>query len=133
MKPGQVQIARNLVFGPVPVLASDLAGNRLNESHTGPGGGADESIAYTYDARNELTKEVSSVHGETDYYYDTNGSQTRTVSGSTTNTYSYDVRNKMVSVDVNGVASTYVYDDAGNRVEETTGGTATLYLPDTQT
>jgi len=77
--------------------------------------------------------EVSTLSGETDLEYDANGSLTSSTplaNPSQASTYGYDVRNKMVSADVNGVTTTYVYDDAGNRVGETTGGVTTFYLTD---
>jgi YD repeat-containing protein len=111
----------------------DLVGNRLQSTHTGPGNGADETIDDTYNGDDQLTKEDSTLSGETDLAYDPNGSLTTSTplaNPSVASTYGYDVRNKMVSADVNGVASAYVYDDAGNRVGETTGGVTTFYLTD---
>jgi YD repeat-containing protein len=108
----------------------DLVGNRLKSVHTGPGNGADETINNTYNGNDQLTKEVSTLPGETDLEYDANGSLTTSTNGTNVTTDGYDVRNKMTSVTVNGVMTTYVYDDAGNRVGETTGGVTTFYLTD---
>jgi YD repeat-containing protein len=110
----------------------DLVGNRLTSTHTGPGAGPDENVTNTYNGDDELTKEVSSLSGETDLTYDPNGSLTSSgpPSGPATSTYAYDVRNKMITATVDGVATAYVYDDAGNRVGETTGGVTTFYLTD---
>jgi len=112
------------------IFKYDLVGNRLTSAHTGPGNGADENITNTYNDDDELTKEVSTLSGETDLKYDANGSLTTQTNGSDVTTYGYDVRNKMTSADVNGITATYVYDDAGNRVGETTGGVTTFYLTD---
>ena len=112
------------------IFKYDLVGNRLTSAHTGPGNGADENITNTYNGDDELTKEVSTLSGETDLTYDANGSLTSQTNGSNVTTYVYDVRNKMISADVNGASATYVYDDAGNRVGETTGGVTTFYLTD---
>jgi YD repeat-containing protein len=100
----------------------DLAGNRLYQQHTGPGGGGKQTTNYTYDQRNELTDQNG-----TTFTYDNNGSE---LSSSDGRSFTYDVRNKMVGATVNGQASTYLYDDNGNRVAETTGGTTTYYLTD---
>jgi hypothetical protein len=65
--------------------------------------------------------------------YDSNGSLIKSITGGTTNTYTYDVRNKMTAFAVNGTTeATYVYDDAGNRVKEIISGTTNYYLTDTQ-
>ncbi len=113
----------------------DLVGNRLQSQQAGPGNGANETINNTYNGDDELTKEVDVVSGvstETDLAYDANGSLTTSgpPSGPPAETYTYDMRNKMVSADVNGATTTYVYDDAGNRVGETTGGATPFYLTD---
>jgi hypothetical protein len=111
----------------------DLVGNRLQSVHTGPGNGADETIDNTYNGDDQPTKEVSALSGETDLAYDPNGSLTTSTplaNPSQASTYGYDVRNKMVSANVNGVSIGYVYDDAGNRVGETTGGVTTFYVTD---
>ena len=112
------------------IFKYDLVGNRLTSAHTGPGNGADENITNTYNGDDELTKEVSTLSGETDLRYDPNGSLTTSTNGSDVTTYGYDVRNKMTSANVNGVTTSYVYDDAGNRVGETTAGVTTFYLTD---
>jgi len=112
------------------IFKYDLVGNRLTSAHTGPGNGADENITNTYNGDDELTKEVSTLSGETDLEYDANGSLTSQTNGSNVTIYGYDVRNKMISADVNGVTATYVYDDAGNRIAETSGGVTTFYLTD---
>jgi YD repeat-containing protein len=49
----------------------DLAGNRLTLTHTGPGGGADATTNYTYDARNEMITQNGATVS-----YDNNGSET---------------------------------------------------------
>ncbi len=108
----------------------DLVGNRLQSVHVGPGNGVDETIANTYNGDDQLTKEVSTLSGETDLTYDANGSLTSQTNGSNVTIYTYDVRNKMATATVNGVTAGYVYDDAGDRMQETAGGAMTLYLTD---
>ncbi len=114
------------------VYTYDLDGNRMSSVHTGPGGGANETINYSYNDDDQLISQTSSLSGTTTSTYDANGSLITQTSGSNVTTYTYDVRNKMVGYAVNGVTlATYVYDDAGNRVAETAGGVPTLYLTDT--
>jgi len=72
------------------------------------------------------------VRAVTTFGYDANGRQTSSTNGSNVTAYTYDVRNNMVGMSVNGVAqAAYVYDDDGNRVQETAGGVTTDYLTDT--
>jgi YD repeat-containing protein len=106
----------------------DLVGNRLTKTHIGPGGGESDTITSTYNGDDQLTSEVSTLNGETDFTYDANGSQTNDGN----HKYVYDVRNKLSQVtgEGNNVIASYVYDDAGNRVRETTGGATTFYLTD---
>jgi YD repeat-containing protein len=116
------------------VFTFDLAGNRLSKTHTGPGGGADEGVTYQYNGDNQLTVQVSSLSGETDFAYDLNGSQLTSTHGSNVTTYTYNVRNKMVAVTTAAGTTSYVYNDAGQRVQEAviSGGTTTttFYLTD---
>ena len=112
------------------IYTYDLVSNRQSEVHTGPAGGASETIRYAYDSRDELTSQSSSLHGSTTNSYDANGSLTTSTINGQTNTCAYDVRNKMTGATVNGVTSSDVYDDAGNRVNETVHGATTYYLTD---
>ena len=110
----------------------DLVGNRMSKTHDDADNTKDETITSSYNTRDQLTQEISTLHGTTTYTYDANGS-TITVQNTTTGQhviYGYDLRNRMVTADTNGdgsVVTTYLYDDAGNRVAEITasGGTTT--------
>jgi YD repeat-containing protein len=117
------------------VFGFDLGGNRVIQTHTGPGGGAADTVHYTYNGDDQLTVQTSTRDGETDYTYDFDGSQTdvwhRTANAH--DTFGYDVRNKMTRATVAGATATYVYDDAGNRVQETAAGATTYYLTDANT
>lgn len=62
-------------------FAYDLASNRMSKAHTGPGGGASETITYSYNGDDQLTSESSTVNGSTTYGYDPNGSQTSSTHG----------------------------------------------------
>jgi YD repeat-containing protein len=110
----------------------DLANNRMSSAHTGPGGGANETITYAYNGDDELTSQTSSLSGNTTNTYDANGSLTTSTAGGVTTTYAYDARNKMVGYSSGSMVAAYVYDDAGNRVQETVNGVTTYYLTDTQ-
>ncbi len=111
----------------------DLNGNRLAKTHVA--NASTEVTIYTYNDDNQLAQTTDNVSGTTTYTYDANGSQTKTVtvpiSGSaTTNTYTYDLRNRMVGFTGGGNTASYVYDDAGNRVEQTTNGTNKYFVID---
>jgi hypothetical protein len=61
-----------------------------------------------------------------------NGSLTKSAASSgTTDTYTFDVRNRMISFSNGSASATYIYDDSGDRVSETTAGTTTLWLTNT--
>ena len=47
------------------VYTYNLVGNRLTKTHTGPGGGASETITYLYNPRNQLSSQASSLSGTT--------------------------------------------------------------------
>ena len=87
------------------------------------------SITSTYNARDELTQQVSTAHGTTINVYDPNGSLTSGVNGGQITTYSFDVRNRMSNYASGATSASYIYNDAGQRVKETNGST-TLYLTD---
>ncbi len=110
----------------------DLDNNRMQQVHTGPAGGADETITYYYNGDDELTSQTSSISGTTTNVYDANGSLTSSTIGGQTTTYTYDVRNKMVGYSDGTNSAMYVYDDDDDRVSETVNGVTTLYLTDTQ-
>lgn len=104
---------------------------------------------YSYNSDNELTLEetdnynsgvtdpvttASSLQYKNVYSYDANGSTTAVTttdsSGTSTTTYTYDLRNRMKTVTSNGTTTTYTYDDAGDIVGQTTGSNVTSYLRD---
>jgi YD repeat-containing protein len=116
----------------------DLDNNRLSETITG-GSTGNGSIIYTYNGDDQLKTETGTYTTiiSNDYYvsynYDANGnltSETRTGNGATTNTYGYDLRNRMTTSTVNGVMTTYTYDTNGVLTSQTTGASATYYLND---
>lgn len=110
--------AETLPFGEINTFAYDLASNRITQSHTGPGGGANDTITSTYNARDELTQQVSTLHGTTTNVYDANGSLTSGVNGGQTTTYAFDVRNRMSNYASGATSASYIYNDAGQRVKE---------------
>ena len=122
------------------VYSYDQNGNRIQDIHTGPGGGATATTNYTYNGEDELTSQATGGITTTNTY-DLNGSLTSstpsTGSGQPTETYTYDVRNKLVGFSNGTSSASYIYDDDGNRVRETTpstgtGQATTYYLTDTQ-
>ncbi|GEM_PF-4977674 len=116
-------------------FAMDLVGNRMSKTHVDANNAKDETITSSYNTRDQLTQEVSSLSGTTVYTYDANGS-TITKDNTSSNThviYGYDLRNRMVTADTNGdgtVDAAYLYDDAGNRVAELTPSGNTWFLVD---
>lgn len=114
-------------------FAYDLSGNRTKQMHTGPAFGAGDTITFACNGDDQLTKPVSGNGATiTNFTYDPNGSQLGST-GAATSTYTYDVRNKMITARVGGgQISSYVYNDTGNRVQQITGGVTTYYLTDTQ-
>jgi len=116
----------------------DLNSNQMSETHVT--GATTQVTTNTYNANDELTTSTVAVSGTTNSFttnsYDANGSLIQSMTDAsgtwTTNSYSYDVRNKMVGFAVNGTTlATYVYDDDGDRVSETAGGATTSWLTNT--
>ncbi|HEV2293863.1 MAG TPA: RHS repeat-associated core domain-containing protein [Tepidisphaeraceae bacterium] len=120
----------------------DLVGNRLEKKNdTGNDGSADQIITYLYNANDQLTDEAATktVNGVTsakygvDFTYDANGSlvaKARTGEGAESSSFTYDLRNKMITATIGGVAATYKYDDSGIRVSVTENGQTTYYVID---
>jgi RHS repeat-associated protein len=87
----------------------DLVGNRLARSRTGTGA---FKQTYTYDAANELTSTSGGPQGNITYAHDADGNQTRAGNVKTT----YDLDNKVATVDNGKQKTTYTQDAAGNRL-----------------
>ena len=91
-------------------------------------------IAYTYNAKNQLTRTVSQknleILSETTYTYDANGNQITNTTGEEVLTNIYNEKNELEKVKKNGkeIAS-YRYDETGKRIEKNTNET-TKYIYD---
>ena len=91
-------------------------------------------IAYTYNAKNQLTRTVSQknleILSETTYTYDANGNQITNTTGEEVLTNIYNEKNELEKVKKNGneIAS-YSYDETGKRTEKNTSET-TKYVYD---
>ena len=91
-------------------------------------------IAYTYNAKNQLTRTVSQknleILSETTYTYDANGNQITSTTGEEVLTNIYNEKNELEKVKKNGneIAS-YRYDETGKRTEKNTSET-TKYVYD---
>jgi RHS repeat-associated protein len=123
----------------------DLAGNRAQYTITKPNvTGQNETQTSAYNGDDQLTLANSTLSGLTSYLYDLNGSlttQTHTpLSGaSDTQTYTWDLRNRMATAVIGNATTTFGYDSSGFRVSETTATTtsgqtttvARTFLPDT--
>ena len=113
----------------------NLAGNRLKQITRA---GNLITITNSYDPNDELLREVTQTgvnYTETNNYaYDLNGSmigKTNIAGTANTNTYQYDLMNKLGSVALNGtVQASYQYNAQGIRVRGTSGGTTNYYLVD---
>src|SRR5439155_9689881 len=93
-----------------------------------------ETVTYTYDHRDELTNEASSVSGAITYTYNTNGEQTGKNGQGELSTYTYDQRGRMVGASVTKsnvtTTDTFVYNEAGIRTRITEGGVERRLLVD---
>ncbi|MDD3304365.1 MAG: DUF6531 domain-containing protein, partial [Clostridia bacterium] len=90
--------------------------------------------AYTYNAKNELTRTVSEKNLEiledTTYTYDNNGNQLTSTAGNNVITNVYNEKNELVQVKKNNTqVASYTYDTLGKRTEKVTDET-TKYIYD---
>jgi len=88
------------------------------------------SIAYTYDAANELTGSTTGS-STTTFTYDADGRRTKSVGPSGTTSDSWNAANELTGVTTPTTSFTDAYDGDGNRVGETAGGTTTTFVFDT--
>jgi YD repeat-containing protein len=124
----------------------DLDNNRLTETITG-GTTGNGSVAYVYNGDDQLTTETGTYANTANNYqtlhtYDANGNlqtQVRTGAGAASDTYTYDLRNRMIIDETTtGSGTTYTdysYDTNGVLTSETTnagtsGAQTTYYLND---
>jgi RHS repeat-associated protein len=91
----------------------DLVGNRLTRTRSGTGS---FKQTYTYDAANELTATSGGPQGSVSYAYDADGNQ---ITAGKTHT-TYDLDNKVATVDNGTNKTTFTQDAAGNRVAANT-------------
>jgi YD repeat-containing protein len=122
----------------------DLANNRTEEDIDGgdtTAGG--QSIRYVYDADDQLRTETETAYAtattttqvyQTTYTYAYAGNlwtQTRTGTEAASDTYTYDLRDRMTKAVEAGTETDYGYDTDGVRVSEgSPGGTQTYYVND---
>jgi RHS repeat-associated protein len=115
----------------------DLVGNRTHLSRDVIGLGVptiDETITYTYDARDRLQTEVSNVNDITTYTYNDNGDLIAQESEDREATYTYNQRGRMtgavVTEDSTTTTLTYVYNESGIRTRIIENGTPKSLLVD---
>jgi YD repeat-containing protein len=126
----------------------DLANNRTDEYvnqtqsqlKTGDTIAGGDTISYTYNHDDQLWTETELANGSITpvysltYTYDANGdlwTETGTGSKATSNTYTYDLQNRMTKAVINGTETDYGYDTSGVLVGEgSPGDTQTYYLND---
>ncbi len=101
----------------------DANGNRVQKLCTA--GGATEAINYTYNNNDQLTIENSSAKGITNYQYDANGSLISKSSNDESNTFTYNLHNRLASATIQrteegqlvNITGNYTYDQSGIRVK----------------
>jgi RHS repeat-associated protein len=102
---------------PAESYAYDAAGNR-ESSATDP--------AYRYDAAGRLVAAEGAI-----FAYDKNGNLTSKTTAGGKATYTWDIENRLVRVDLpDGGTVAYRYDPFGRRIEKNVNGTVTAYLYD---
>ena len=114
------------------VYALDPVGNRLSEDITTLATGASSTRTYSYNSRDQLTG-VSDPSGPLDitYTYDANGNQTGKVENGVTSAFSFNARNRMALVEVDGQPGVeFEYDYFGMRVAKTVSGSRSQYVYD---
>ena len=82
------------------------------------------TVNNTLDTENRLVESNSIANS-----FDANGNMT--TKGS--NSYSYDIENRLIQTNIGGVVTEYQYDRLGNRYVRTVDGTSTRYILDTNT
>jgi RHS repeat-associated protein len=92
------------------------------------------TTSYTYDERdrpeNVVTRDGSTVLLDLTYTYDDSGSVTSIYDGSTTETYGYDLLDRLTSSSGPWGNLIYLYDYVGNRLSLNRGGVVTSYTYD---
>ncbi len=104
----------------------DANGNRIQKLCTV--GGAAETINYTYNNNDQLTTENSSAKGITNYQYDANGSLISKVNNDESNTFTYNLHNRLATASIQrteegqmvNITGNYTYDQFGIRVKSET-------------
>jgi RHS repeat-associated protein len=99
-------------------FAYDSVGNRLEQVRQTENG-TPQPVVYTYDERDRLLTE-NGISGPVTYGWDANGNQTAK-SGADGATYTWDVENRLVRVElVGGTIVEHSYDADGTRIRTTT-------------
>ncbi|MDG4831587.1 HYD1 signature containing ADP-ribosyltransferase family protein [Solwaraspora sp. WMMD1047] len=98
----------------------DLVGNRATHKVTAPG--ENTTTTYTYDAADQLKREVTTGSRSTErsFDYDLEGNQIRAGA----DRYTYALDHTMTSATIGGRTTDYRYDALGNRVTATSGSGA---------
>ena len=99
----------------------DAAGNRINFSRTGPQADLPAEVQAAHNAANQLTQFNTDT-----LTYDENGNLT----SDGTTTYTWDARNRLITMNDPSVSGNFVYDALGRRVSKTINGTTTEYIYD---
>ena len=96
----------------------DGADNAATQAVYNASAGTTNSIAYTYNAGNELTQAVSSANGTTSYAYDAAGRLASVTDNAGRQTsYAYSSMGRLTQVSAGGRSFNYTYDILGRRTQ----------------
>ena len=100
----------------------DPAGNRVSKSVA-----SGATTLYTPNALNQLTGFTEDTTGRSvNFTYDANGNRSTRTEGTATDIYTYDMENRLASLDKDGTHYAYLYDYRTRRVNRTEGSASTL-------
>ncbi|MGH8615092.1 MAG: RHS repeat domain-containing protein, partial [Gammaproteobacteria bacterium] len=118
--------------GPAGLIESlsyvyDAAGNRISLTRTnGTASNLPAAVQAAYDVANEQIKFGQSLPPTPNQTFDANGNLT----SDGTNTYTWDARNRLITISGPGLSASFTYDALGRRSSKTINGVATDYLYD---
>jgi RHS repeat-associated protein len=106
----------------------DTAGNRISTTRAnGTATDLPQAVQAAYDAANE---EIQFNNATPNLTYDANGNLTSQADVNGTTTYTWDARNRLISISGPSVSASFEYDALGRRTSKTINGTTTEYQYD---
>jgi RHS repeat-associated protein len=92
--------------------------------------GDGETVQYIYDAVYRLTKEQSTNGRNISFTYDAVGNRLTRTDTVSSNTYQYDVNDRLTRTTTGSTVTDFTYDEAGNQLRQQTGADHTDYTWD---